>query len=176
MLKQKLQGWYQRLKSDNFKTTLICTLTGTFVGAGLALTTTQHFQEKAEAKERQRVEARAKEDMRQYLDILKAELEDNNHLLRSNEKKYNTQSLFFLEYHRSGFEMLRNSGAMRQIEDKTLLSSIWKIYANLEELKQAHEYYLNKPLDGSAIQKQYKKIEVRIDNMVTRLDSLLQAQ
>jgi hypothetical protein len=72
--------------------------------------------------------------------------------------------------------MLKNSGVMRQIEDKMLLSSIWKIYANLEELKQAHQYYLNNqnnPKIGVELQRQYKTVESRITSLTIRLDSLL---
>jgi uncharacterized membrane protein YgaE (UPF0421/DUF939 family) len=169
-----MKKWYQRFIDDNFITSLICTLIGTFVGALIALITMQYVQDKSDEKELQQIEIRAQKDMRQYLELLKKELEENNNLLQKNEKKYNTNILFFLEYHKSSFEMLKNSGAMRQIEDKTILSSIWRIYANLEELKQAHEYYLDHPNIGSAVQKQYGTIETRIDSMVIRLDLLLQ--
>jgi gas vesicle protein len=180
-----IKTFYQRLNKDNFASTLICTLIGTFVGAYFALVTAQHFQDKADEKERQQIEARAKEkqqqaeahakeDLRQQIEFLKDELKENKNLLQNNGKKYNeATTLFFFEYHKSGFEMLKSSGIMRQIEDKTLLSSILRIYSNLEDIKQAHEYYLNDRIKGVAVQKQSKTVENRIDNLVIRLDSLL---
>ncbi|MDR3217367.1 MAG: hypothetical protein LBU22_00045 [Dysgonamonadaceae bacterium] len=171
-----ITGFYQRLGKDNFASTLVCTLIGTFVGAYFALVTAQHFQDKADEKARQQIEARAKEDLRQQIEFLKEELKENKNLLQNNGKKYNTGTLFFLEYHKSGFEMLKSSGIMRQIDDKTLLSDIWKIYANLEELKQAHEYYLSNLKIGTEVQKQYKTVESRIDKLMIRLDSLLKKE
>ncbi|MDR3236052.1 MAG: hypothetical protein LBT48_04910 [Prevotellaceae bacterium] len=181
-VKYKWSKWLGRTFASrervyNFIITLICTLIGTFVGAFLAFKTTQYFQNKADAKEQQQIEVRAQEDLRQHFEMLKEELKANNNLLRTNEKKYNTKVLFFLEYHRNGFEMLRISGVMRQIEDKKLLSDIWRVYANLEELKQAHAYYLNNLNNskiGPEVQKKYNEVEIRIDSVVIRLDSLLQ--
>jgi len=122
-----------------------------------------------------------KRDIVLYLTAIKLELEDNIQLLedeanyledwenyalylRSHDKKsLHADSIRGLDYpglgsvsnfifHTSAFEMFKASGAMRLINDKEMLQSLWRMYLRLEIAKiQLDKYYQLKMEEGDKI-------------------------
>lgn len=117
-----------------------------------------------------------KKDLGRYLDAVKLELEENLEIVKEKKefyhrsaqfgeylrsqkkpkdadsdslKKYNDVSsyIFFMTYKTSAFDMLKMSGAMRLIKDKTLMNSILNSYRMLEEAKYDSDMYINRKVD-----------------------------
>jgi len=113
-----------------------------------------------------------KKDIALYLNAIKLELETNIemidseveylqdwenyslYLLSHDKKSINPDSIRWggdgsglgtvkdIIFQTSAFEMLKNSGAMRLIEDKELLQSIWNSYLHLESIRMSiNSYY-----------------------------------
>ena len=114
-----------------------------------------------------------KKDVVLYLDAIKLEMEENIKLLdeeaddleywenyalylRSQDKKsipadsirgygVGLSTTKQVNFQTSAFEMFKTSGAMRLIDDKEILQSIWKAYLNIEEVRfDVNSYYETK--------------------------------
>ena len=115
-----------------------------------------------------------KKDMQRYLNAVKIELEDNlkivdreidyyqltakfrNYLLSHKPEDLRMDSLsqsgyfwimqefHFFQYRTSAFEMFKMSGAMRLLQNKSVLSTIWNTYERLEEMKTENDHYMLK--------------------------------
>ena len=55
-----------------------------------------------------------------------------------------TKSLPFFTYKTSAFDMLKASGMMRLIKDKSKVKSIWDCYDQLEFLKMTNDFYIQR--------------------------------
>jgi hypothetical protein len=129
---------------------LIYTVIGVFAGAALTwIVSTEIESHKAAKEELQRFESLQK-DKQQYLELLRVELQQNLENVQKQEKYYKPDSKElpnYFGYEKAAFEMFQNSGTMTLIQNRELLSSVWKIYTHLEQLKAINASFIQSHMD-----------------------------
>lgn len=101
---------------------------------------------KLELEENMEILDEAIENMEQsvrYSDYLRSHDPDtlDKDTINSFAHVYNGASAY--TYKTNAFEMFKNSGSMRLVEDKQLLLSLWDVYSDLEDRKISSEFLFN---------------------------------
>jgi putative NADPH-quinone reductase len=137
------------------------TVTGVFLGAVLTWTVSTHVENSRYQKDQQqRIELQEREKQ-QYIELLKIELQKNLEAVQIHKQYYKSGSKFlpnYFGYEKSAFEMFKNSGRMSLLKNRGLLSSVWKIYTRLEQLKEMNASYIQSQMDKGWLEMDIKSI------------------